>query len=242
MTIQREIRIHTTVSDVAEAVAGEFISVVGGVQRLGKTPRVVLTGGTLGIAVLRATAQHPAAASIEWNNVDLFWGDERWLPDGDAERNDEQAREAFLAPLAIGGDRVYRCPSPDSGLDLDQAVARYASDISWVWEEKTAFDLVFLGVGPDAHIASIFPGRTDLVEATEPVIGVRNSPKPPPERLSLSRVAINRAARVWLLISGEAKREAYAHIINDDDALVAPAASVEGQLQTIVFADTVVSD
>ncbi|MFC4225236.1 6-phosphogluconolactonase [Lysinibacter cavernae] len=236
MTAAREIVISESLDAAAVAAAERFIRVLTEVQAAGRAPQVVLTGGTLGIKVLEATGSSAAASRVDWSNVDLYWGDERWMPNGHADRNDEQAREGFLEALSIPTDRIHRFPASDDGLTLDEAAVRYSATIAPAM--LAGFDVVFLGVGPDGHVASLFPARPDLTDATDPVIAVRNSPKPPPERLSLTIPLINTAHRVWLLCTGAPKREAYANVLANVGAETAPAAVVRGTDETVIFADT----
>ena len=126
---------------------------------------------------------------VDWSRVQLWWGDERWLPSGDAARNDRQAQDALLDHVALRQENIHRFAASDGGLELDAAASEYAQTLAGVAAEGSTvphFDIAFLGVGPDGHIASLFPGREDISVTDATVISVRNSPKPPPERLSLT--------------------------------------------------------
>ncbi len=236
----RDVLISSDADAAAERIASDFIGLLSALQSDGKTPRIVLTGGSLGIELLRVTAAHPLAEDADWSNVQLYWGDERWLPAGDGERNDQQALEGFLQALSIPESNIHRAPANDGDLSIEDAATQYSAKISAA--QHHGFDLVFLGVGPDGHVASLFPNRPDLIGATGTVIPVRNSPKPPPERLSLTLPTLNSAERVWLLCTGEPKGEALARILSDSPALETPAAAVRGRKQTRVYTDRAAAD
>lgn len=221
------------------------------VERLASQDEVTLalTGGGMGIGCLRALAALPEHTEIDWPRVRLIWGDERWLPLGDPERNETQAREALLDALPLLPERVIAMPASDEGFDLDEAAEELARRIG----ELEEIDLVLLGVGPDAHVASLFPNHPGLAAKGEAVIAVRNSPKAPPERLSLSLSEINRAERVWLFVAGAEKREAFLAAAADRPAVgerrtpgtpfpAAPASRVRGRAETVLYADTAASN
>ena len=181
-----------------------------------------LTGGTIAAQLYRHLGA-TALDAVDWSRVHLWWGDERWVPAGHADRNDGQA-QAALGPI---WDRTIRHPMPasDSGHELDAAASAYAAELG-----DTRFDLCLLGVGPDAHVASLFPDHPGL-EAPGRVIGVRNSPKPPPERISLTHAVINESAQVWFVVSGADKAEAVTSARTVGSTL--PAARVRGRSATV---------
>lgn len=192
-----------------------------------------LTGGTIATVLYEHLAA-TASQALDWSRVHLWWGDERWVPAGHADRNDGQAQTA-LGPI---WDRAVRHPMPasDSGLELDAAAVSYADELG-----DTGFDLCLLGVGPDGHVASLFPGHPSS-QAPGRVIGVRDSPKPPPERISLTREVINSSAQVWLVVSGSDKAEAVSTARTTGSTQ--PTAGVCGRTATVwrVDASAAVSD
>jgi 6-phosphogluconolactonase len=214
---------------------------------------VVLTGGTVGIGVLNVLGDTEATAPhderIDWSRVHLWWGDERWVPAGHVDRNDAQADAGFLSRLAFEQAHIHRMPASDSGLSLEEAAERYAHELALVFEPVSfegvaatnppefAFDLAFLGVGPDAHVASLFPGRSEGLTRETGVIPVRDSPKPPPERLSLTLAAINSSTRVWLVAAGSDKADALDLAVSNKEFLRAPASAVFGTLETRIYCD-----
>ena len=135
----------------------------------------------------------------------FWWSDERFVPRGHADRNDAQAREALLDALDVPAGNIHTMAASDDGLDLDAAAAAYAAELARFASDDDpwpVFDICFLGVGPDGHIASLFPDRPEIHVTSEAVLGVRDSPKLPPERITLTRPVINSSVRVWMVIAG----------------------------------------
>ncbi len=243
-TPERSVIVYEDRRRLAAGVADRFFDVIGELLAGGPVAHVVLTGGTVGAEVLAALGASPRAAAVDWSRIEFWWGDERWLPAGDPERNDTLADAGLLRRLADAGavdqGRIHRMPASDGPLDLDGAAEHYAAELARHAPEGAAvprFDLVFLGVGPDGHIASLFPDR-DGVRAVDPtVIPVRESPKPPPERLSLTLPVLNSADRVWLCLAGDDKAAALGLALAGASPVEVPAAGVTGRLQTVFFVD-----
>ena len=240
MSNERRVIVHPDKGALAAAVAARFITKVVDLIDEFDEASVVLTGGTMGGAVLEAINANPARDSIDWSRVNVWWGDERWLPLGDPERNETQARAALLDHVALDPARVHAFAASDQGLKLDAAAAAYAQEItahSPANSHMPHFDITFLGVGPDGHIASLFPERSGIRETALTVIPVRNSPKPPPERLSLTLPVINSSARVWLVVAGSDKASALGLTLAGASINEVPAAGVEGRRKTLFFVD-----
>jgi 6-phosphogluconolactonase len=100
-----------------------------------------------------------------------------------------------------------------------------------------AFDVCFLGVGPDGHIASLFPDRPEILIADRTVVGVRDSPKPPPDRISMTRPVINGSKRVWMVVSGNDKASALGLALAGASYASVPAAGAKGRKRTVFFVD-----
>lgn len=231
---------HPDKAALSAAVAARFIKKVVDIVAEFDEASVVLTGGTMGSAVLEAINASPARDSIDWSRVNVWWGDERWLPAGDPERNETQARAALLDHVALDPARVHPFAASDAGIDLDAAAEAYAAEIvanSPANASMPHFDITFLGMGPDGHIASLFPERNGVRETEKTVIAVRNSPKPPPERLSLTLPVINSSARVWLVVAGADKAAALGLTLAGASMNEVPAAGVEGRRKTLFFVD-----
>ncbi|MBX3103927.1 MAG: 6-phosphogluconolactonase [Cryobacterium sp.] len=232
-----------TRAELVKSVGEKVLELLASLKSKQNQINIALTGGTVGGEILAAINEMKFAENL-WNSVHFWWSDERWLPSGDSERNDFQADQFLLRKLEIDGliteSQIHRFPSQDSGMDLDAAAAEYEVELREHSKDRSAiveFDLALLGVGPDGHIASLFPGSRGI-EATEiSTIAVRNSPKPPPERLSLSLPAINQSKRIWLCLAGRDKAAALCLALTGANTTQVPAAGVRATEETCFFAD-----
>jgi len=240
VTIDRRVVVYPDKQTLATVLAERFIQkVVGFVETKGEAT-IVLTGGTMGYATLAAVNASKDRDSIDWTKVNFWWGDERWLPDGDAERNETQAREALLAHIELDDSRVHAFASSDAGIELDAAADAYAAELKAnapAGADYPVFDITFLGVGPDGHIASLFPERGGIRVEDRTVIPVRNSPKPPAERLSLTLPVINSSERIWLVLAGADKASALGLTLADASVFEVPAAGASGRRTTLFLVD-----
>lgn len=193
---------------------------------------IVLTGGRIAAKVLTTLKDLPAAKAIDWSHVDLWWGDERFLPAGDPDRNETQARAALLDALPLDPARVHAMPASDGpdGDDATAAAARYARELG----DRPTFDVLMLGVGEDGHVASLFPGHPVLNE-TGTTAATFNSPKPPPTRITLTMPTIQTADEVWLVAAGPDKTKSVGAALNGDKSL--PAAHATGAGRTLWLLD-----
>jgi 6-phosphogluconolactonase len=231
------VEVHESADDLATSVAGAFIRLVTVRQAAGEVPQVALTGGTIADKIHREIARLGAAGDVDWSRVDFFWGDERFVaPDSD-ERNARQARTAMLDALPVDPARVHEIPSTADATDVDTAAAAYAETIRAM--DGGRFDLLMLGVGPDGHIASLFPGFPQLDLHDADTAGVTGSPKPPPERVTLTYPALVRSEQVWFVVSGSDKAGAVGQALSARPPGVheIPAVGVRGQVETIWFLD-----
>jgi 6-phosphogluconolactonase len=210
----------------------------------GASASLVLTGGGIGTKVLTELAAAPARDAIDWHRLDIWWGDERFQRAGDPERNETGARAALLDHIDISPDRVHPMP-PSDGPDGDNpeaAADRYAGWLRAAAQPEDhgdvpSFDVLLLGIGPDAHVASLFPGMPALYEQERTVVAVRGAPKPPPTRLTLTRPAILAARDVWIIASGEDKAAAVRLALSGAGPVQVPAAGVRGRQQTLFLLD-----
>ncbi len=234
-----ELRVLSDADAVAAAAADALIDATVDAQRLRGHAHLVLTGGGVGIAMLAALRDRPHASEIDWARVDLWWGDERYLPEGDPERNVTQAREALLDHLALDPVRVH--PMAAAGDDASAAALAYADELAAHAGAGLAvphFDVLLLGMGPEGHIASLFPDSPG-VHSAAPVVPVYDCPKPPPTRISLTLPSIRAARSVWIVTAGSAKAEAIARVMDPStDPIEVPAAGARGQDETVVWVDT----
>jgi len=201
---------------------------------------IVLTGGGTGIGLLEHVRAHDGG--VDWSKVHLFWGDERFVPADDDERNEKQAREALIDHIDIPAGNVHAMAASDGefGEDLDAAAADYAKELAETAEAgsaATVFDVHLLGMGGEGHINSLFPHSPATLETERLVVGVQDSPKPPPRRITLTLPAVQRSREVWLVVSGEAKADAVAAAIGGANPADVPAAGARGRAATVWLLD-----
>jgi 6-phosphogluconolactonase len=235
-----EVFVYTSGDLLASAAAARTLTrLADGIAAQGHA-HLVLTGGGIGTKVLAAIAAAPARDAVDWRLVDFWWGDERFEVTGDPERNETGARAALLDKLGVDQARVHAVPGPDGpdGDDPDAAAARYAAELAAAAGNGAvpAFDVLMLGVGPEGHVASIFP-ESPAAYATGSVVAVRNSPKPPPTRVSLTFSAIQAAREVWVLASGAEKADAVAEALSGVSQDKLPAAGARGRDRTLFLLD-----
>jgi 6-phosphogluconolactonase len=201
---------------------------------------IVLTGGGNGIGLLQYLGTQ--RQQIDWSKVHLFWGDERYVPEDDDERNDKQARAALLDHIDIPSSHVHTMPASDGefGNDLAAAALSYEQLLAANAESGQPtpnFDVHLLGMGPEGHINSLFPDTAAVHETARMVVPVEDSPKPPPQRITLTLPAIQRSREVWLMVSGAAKADAAAAAIGGASPASVPAAGAVGLETTLWLLD-----
>ena len=236
--------VHRDKELMAEAAAARLITRIVDAQSARGSASVVLTGGRNGNQLLSAIAGSPARDAVDWSRLDLWWGDERYLPAGHPDRNATQAVAELLEKVPVDPSRVHEMPSSDGpdGEDVESAAERYAEELAKAARPDDhgrvpTFDVLLLGVGPDTHVASLFPEHPGVRETERTVVGVRGAPKPPPVRVSLTLPAIRAAREVWLLAAGEDKAEAVALALSGPGEVQAPASGARGRARTLWLLD-----
>lgn len=234
--------VHSDPDVLAHAAAARLVVRLVDAQAARGVASIVLTGGRIAAAVYASVAGSPAREAVDWSRVDVWWGDERFLPDGHPDRNETQARSALLDQLPLDPARVHPMPASDgpTGDDPEAAAAAYAADLAAAArpgsEQLPHFDVLLLGVGEEGHVASVFPEAPAAYEH-RPVAAVRGCPKPPPTRLSLTIPAINTAEDVWLLAAGTEKAAAVGMALSGAGPVQVPAAGVHGVERTLWLLD-----
>ena len=234
---------HPSAEALAEAAAGRLITTVVEAQADTGDASICLTGGRIGTAVLAAVAQSPARSAVDWGRIDLWWGDERFLPSGDPERNETGARAVLIDRVRIDPARVHPMPAPEaSGGDADAAAAAYARELATHARPEDhaqvpSFDVLMLGIGPDGHVASLFPEQPALHDSRT-CTAVRGAPKPPPMRITLTLPAICSARQVWILAAGAEKAGAVRMALSEGaGSFQVPAAGARGRERTLMIVD-----
>lgn len=233
--------VHPDPATLAAGIAARLVSAIVEAQTARGIAHVALTGGGIGTACLAAVLSEPSAGAVDWSKVDIWWSDERFEPQGSDLRNETGARAALLDHIPLDPARVHPMPARGGpcGDDLQAAATAYAAEMASAagGAPIPGIDLVMLGVGPDGHVASLFPGLSG-VHQTDPVVAVLDSPKPPPTRLSWTLPVINSAARVWLVADGQAKASALGRALNAVPGTAdLPAGLVHGQVETLALLD-----
>jgi len=253
VSVEPRVSIHPDSKVLMAAIAARLITKLVDIQDKHGQATVVLTGGTMGIGSLKAVAESPAVRAVDWSKVNFWWGDERFVGRDDADRNARQAQDALLAHIDVDPARVHVPGSSDEFDTPEEAAADYArrlaeaaaaehaADMSDDRPEEPGtlprLDIVLLGVGPDAHVASLFPEQAGIREKQLTVVGVRNSPKPPPLRVSLTMPTINTADEVWMVVAGDDKAGAVGLALAGANPVQVPAAGPRGRLETLWLID-----
>ncbi|AIJ24189.1 MULTISPECIES: 6-phosphogluconolactonase [Amycolatopsis] len=239
-----EVVVYANGELLAAAAAARLVTRLVDLQAAKGSASLVLTGGGTGIAVLEQLRRSPARDAVDWSRLDLYWGDERFVPADDDERNEKQAREALLDHVPVDPKRVHAMAASDGefGDDVDAAAAAYAQVLADNARPEDhgdvpQFDICLLGLGGEGHTASVFPESPAVYETERSVVAVRNCPKPPPTRVSLTLPAIRRSHDVWLMTTGEAKADAVALALSGAGEVQVPVAGARGQRRTLWLLD-----
>lgn len=251
MSSKTRITLHPSFEVLAATTAARLITRLLDVQSERGEATVVLTGGSVGIATLREVAQSPAHLAVDWAKVNFWFGDDRFVPADSPDRNSGQAAQALLDCIPVDPARVHTMAASDTVAGLDEAVAQYTAELAAAaqaeWESDDAspaqapafprFDVLLLGLGPDAHIASLFPEMAGIRAKGVPVVGVQNSPKPPPLRVSLTLETINSAQEIWIVAAGADKAAAVGLGLAGASEVQVPASGARGMNKTMWLLD-----
>ena len=189
---------------------------------------LALSGGSV------ATVLFPALARLtfDWTRVDFFWCDERAVPPSHEDSNYALARRLWLEPAGVPAERIHRMEA--EGRDLGAAAAAYGEVLEQTLGDRGRLDLVLLGVGPDGHVASLFPGHAALEEDDLAVLPIEDSPKPPPRRLTLTLPVLAAARLVVVAAFGAAKADVVREALHDPGSAL-PLALVVHRARRVVF-------
>lgn len=243
-----EVRVAAGADELAGQVAARTIAALSRAQRDHGVASIALTGGGILEAVLAAIATAAPDAPVDWAQVDVFWGDERFVAADSPERNDVPARRLLLDKVPVDPHRIHPMPAAGAefGDDVAAAVRSYAQVLAGAAARDRAaddvgtvphFDVVLLGVGPEGHCCSLFPEQPGVYETEASVIAVHNSPKPPPTRLSLTFPALDEAKEIWFVVSGDSKAEAVRMALSGAGRVQVPAAGPRGRSRTLWLVD-----
>jgi len=237
-----ELIVHPDPSTLAADVAARCLAALAAAIADHGRAVLALTAGSIMEAIWQAVADSPDRDTVSWADVDVVWADERFVPTDSPDRNVTASERILFDHPPFFEARHFIAPAADGQLDLDQAAASYGADLAGIRRASDsgplpAFDVVLLGLGPDGHCASLFPDHPGTRDETQPVIAVRNSPKPPPERLSFTFDTLNGSAEVWFVAAGEGKADAVALAHSEPDRTKVPSAGVHGRERTLWLVD-----
>jgi 6-phosphogluconolactonase len=219
-----ELRILADPGAVAQYAAERIVARIDKARDQSRQVHIALAGGS----TPRRTYEQLAGIEGSWDHVHLWLGDERCVPHDDPESNARMILESLFATERTEPAHLHKLPRPEVPED---AAWLYAIELrNRVADEM--FDLVLLGMGPDGHTASLFPGHPGLDVSEAPCFVVRNAPKPPPERVTLSLPVLRRARHTLLLVTGADKRDALARVVAGDRSV--PVALLGDDLDEIV--------
>jgi len=237
----RTVVIYADQQAVADATAARLGVTISDVLAQRGVAHIVVTGGTVGIGLLASLASSPLLGLIDWTSVHVWWGDERFVSADDPDRNEGQAQHALLGHAPIPEENIHRVGSSDDFTTAEDAASAYSADVTA--HGGPAWDVVMLGMGPDGHVASLFPGHpvyaVGTAVGTAEVVAVHDSPKAPPTRVSMTLATINRAREVWIVAAGASKADVAARGFAGDKSL--PVAAVEGTDRTLWLLDAAAS-
>ena len=255
---ERRIIVYPNPQVLAEAVAARtLLTMIDALAEAGRERfDIAVTGGTDGNRVFAAIKASPLAAAVDWSRVHVWWGDERFVPADNDDRNAKQAREALLDDLVASGAlpeaNIHEMPADNRSAEqiaeaspeqtdevLADAAARYQRELIAALGERPQLDIAQFGMGPDAHFASLFPGLPQVLMDDPHVLvaGVRDSPKPPPLRLTLTMPMIAASRHTWVFTSEERKAEAASRALAGGRDPMAPSSFADGQDELLWLID-----
>lgn len=214
---------------LAARCAERLMQTLIGLQDKQETVHLCLTGGQIANQLYTDFATLVPQSRLDPSRLQLWWGDERFVPLSHPDRNSQRTLSILARTLPISSANTHLMPAVDGKADPMEAAFAYAEDL-----DQVVFDICLLGVGQDGHVASIFPNHPSM-DATGKVIGVTNSPKPPAERISLTLPTLNKSKSIWLIAAGEEKRDAVRGGINRDPGL--PVGHIQAAESTLWWID-----
>ena len=235
------ILVHPDAELTAAGVAARLVARLIDVQSRRTPVHIAVTGGTLGAAIWPALAAQPAAGAVDWTGVHVWFSDERFAPRGHPDRCDLPV--VRVAPgLGLPRPNIHGVPGPDEVADVHAAAIAYAHELA-AWAPAGADPAVpdvavsILGIGPDGHVASLFPGREEIDLAGPTTTGITGSPKPPPLRVTFTRAVLCACDELWMIAAGAEKGQAVRRALAGDDPHRTPAAGLAGRSGTWWFID-----
>lgn len=253
---QRQVIVYSSAELLSKATAERILLCIGDYLNHQQLVNVALTGGRDANDIYDFIRMSELSETVDWKRVHIWWSDERFVPVEDQERNEGQAREAWLNSLTeqnlLPESNIHTMPADsrssqqiasasdaDNDAALQKAAQAYNDEIVHFLGNTPSFDLSIFGVGPDGHFASLFPDRSEvtLTDSQTNVVGVSNSPKLPPLRLSLTIPCIRRSRKVWFFASTSEKTQAVKAALSVHDSPHVPSSFGNGLEETLWLVD-----
>lgn len=227
-----DVRVYVGLDEAARALVADTLDALADALAQRGVAHLCLTGGSGGAAVARALVEAlcEGGPTIDTRAVHLWFGDERFVPTGDLDRNDLLV--SGLACAGIPAEHIHALAGPDEVKNVESAARLFSRELDEEGPDDGRFDVIHLGVGPDAHVCSLFPGHPSALATDEPVVAVEDSPKPPSTRVSFSFTVLQRARRIMLVAAGGAKADAVRAGLATPDPVTAPASCARGERTT----------
>jgi 6-phosphogluconolactonase len=233
LTTKPDLRVCANHADLSRRAAEAAVATINGAVQAAGTCSIVLSGGSTP-RVLYSLLASEFRAQIPWANVQVFWGDERYVPPEDPRSNYLMAKETLLDHVACPPANIHPMPThfPSAEVAARDYERTLRNHFGGKWPN---FDLVLLGIGDDGHTASLFPGSLALAERTRWVVAAR-APVQPYVRLTLTLPALTRTAAVYVLVAGAAKADAVRHVFERaGDWIKYPAAGVRVAAESVIW-------
>ena len=221
-----DLTLYADAKELSEEVTVQILASIERGLKLKNQYHLILTGGTLGVQISEALVNEFNADPDGFAGLHIWWSDERFVPADSVERNAFPFHKTVVNSKIV----IHEVLASDVAKSIDESVSDYELAL-----ENVDIDLNILGLGPDGHVASLFPGVADIDDQRR-IFAITDSPKPPPARVSFTMSTINSAQEVWIVAAGESKAEAVTKIIEGD--LSIPASYVRGHSHTRLIVDT----
>ncbi|KAG2702515.1 hypothetical protein I3760_06G093500 [Carya illinoinensis] len=238
-----EVRLHESLDELSTDLADYIAELSEASVKERGVFAIALSGGSL-VGLMRKLCDAPFNKTVDWAKWYIFWADERVVAKNHADSNYKLAKDGLLSKVPIIPSHVH---SINDSMTAEEAANDYEFVIRQLVKTRVVsvseisdcpkFDLILLGMGPDGHVASLFPNHSVLNERDEWVTFITDSSKPPPERITFTLPVINSASNVAVVVTGDSKAEAV-HLAIDDvgpDSLSLPARMVQPMKGKLVW-------
>lgn len=223
----------TDQTDLLTTLLSDLTQYIAAQTAIKKEVHIALTGGRIGTEISSRLLVNPV---IDSPLVHIWWSDERFVPKADPTRNDSVIPKDFTFKT-----KLHPLPASDQGADLTTAVTQaetelHLSTTSRFCDRNILMDITLLSVGPDGHVASLFPGHQAL-NSVAGIVGFSDSPKPPANRISWTLPTLNASEQIWLIASGIEKKSAISALLNESEQDLIPAGKVSGKIRTVLYVE-----